>query len=299
MIPAFDAGFLPLKTFDIAFWRYPMFIGQIEPFVRFADTLEFSQQHGPSKAYDCRLIYVVAGTGVCLTEENEYIMNPGSVVIYQPGTQYTIKPSPKLSLIILDFDYTQAYAAENAVLPPVSLNEFNLKRAHKKISFEDCGILEKFLFQNGMNVLEYRLLEIVNENKAKWVFYKEKSSVLLKSIIIEIARSNQLTGKKSKIINNLMNYIHANYNTYLTNEQIGRKMNYSPEYLNRLMLSYTGMSLHQYILQYRLNTAIHMIMSDQMSITEIALETGFSSLAHFSACFKKHTGKKPTQFKSV
>ncbi len=276
-----------------------MLIGQIEPFVRFADTLEFSQQHGPSKTYDCRFIYVTAGSGIFQTKESEYILSPGSITVYQSGTQYTIKPDPKLSLIILDVDYTQYYAEENAVPPPVSLNEFNEKRAHKNIRFEDCLILGDFLFQSEMNMLEYNLLEIVNENKAKRGFYKEKSSVLLKSIIIDIARSNQLTGKKSKVINELINYIHANYNTYLTNEQIGRKMNYSPEYLNRLMLNYTGMSLHQYILQYRLNTAIHMIMSDRMSITEIALETGFSSLAHFSACLKKHTGKKPTQFKPV
>ena len=129
-----------------------MFIGQIEPYVRFADTLEFFQQHGPSKTYDCRLIYVEAGAGVFLAEGNEYSMNPGSIMIYQSGVQYTIKPAPKLTLIVLDFDYTQAYAQEGAVLPPVSLNEFNEKRAHKNIHFEDCGIFENFLFQNGIRV---------------------------------------------------------------------------------------------------------------------------------------------------
>lgn len=58
-------------------------------------------------------------------------------------------------------------------------------------------------------------------------------------------------------------------------------------------------SVHQYVLQARVSSAMRMIRDDIRPAQEIALETGFSSAAHLSSCFKRLTGHTPKAFRAI
>lgn len=60
----------------------------------------------------------------------------------------------------------------------------------------------------------------------------------------------------------------------------------------------TGMGANEYINKYRLEKAIILIKTTQLSFTEIADRTGFSTARYFSTLFKQYTGKTPTLFKA-
>lgn len=60
----------------------------------------------------------------------------------------------------------------------------------------------------------------------------------------------------------------------------------------------TGMGANEYINKYRLEEAIRLIKSTDLSFAEIADRTGFSTARYFSTLFKQYTGKTPTQFKA-
>ena len=53
----------------------------------------------------------------------------------------------------------------------------------------------------------------------------------------------------------------------------------------------------QYLISYRLNKSAELLKSTAMSITEIALATGFVGTSYFSETFKKHFGLSPTAFR--
>ena len=74
-------------------------------------------------------------------------------------------------------------------------------------------------------------------------------------------------------------------------------MGYNPNYLNRLVLGITGMSLHQYVLQRRLTRAAELLITTQLPVSEIAVNLGFHSASHFSGFFKKATGTTPAQYR--
>lgn len=56
-------------------------------------------------------------------------------------------------------------------------------------------------------------------------------------------------------------------------------------------MSATGLSPARYIQSVRLNLAARMLRETQMSVSEIATASGFNSLIHFSASFRKQYGR--------
>ena len=61
-----------------------------------------------------------------------------------------------------------------------------------------------------------------------------------------------------------------------------------------------GISIHQYILQFKIEQAVSYLKSfPEMSIKEIAFNLGFYDEYHFSKQFKSYTGYSPTEYKKL
>lgn len=68
-------------------------------------------------------------------------------------------------------------------------------------------------------------------------------------------------------------------------------------YLSDLFSSTEGISIEQYFIRLRIEKVKELLVYDQLSLKEIAYQTGFSSVHHLSAQFKKQTGLTPTFFR--
>lgn len=60
--------------------------------------------------------------------------------------------------------------------------------------------------------------------------------------------------------------------------------------------SLTGKAPSEFMMQYRLNVATKLLKEGKMNVSEIAYAVGFSTLAHFSKCFKKQFGVPPSKY---
>ena len=61
--------------------------------------------------------------------------------------------------------------------------------------------------------------------------------------------------------------------------------------------NYTGFSPLNYLINIRISEAIKLLKRTGISVTDIALDTGFYSSQHFSTTFRKLTGFTPTEFR--
>lgn len=59
----------------------------------------------------------------------------------------------------------------------------------------------------------------------------------------------------------------------------------------------TAMGANEYINKFRMEKAMMLITSTEMSFTEIAEKVGFTTSRYFSTAFKQYTGETPTQYK--
>lgn len=269
----------------------------ISPYIRFANMLCFEQKRGPSKTYDCRFLYTFKGSALLHIHDHTYQMKKGTLIIFQPGTQYIICPTDCVTFAVFDFDYTQTYNHTSDYLIPCPPSMFREENAHEQISFADAPVLNQPFFHQNVKFLEPEISEIIKEFQVKKIFFREKNSVQFKNLMIDLIRHQQLGNINNDVVRQVIQYIDNHGTGHLSNSQIGQELNYNPNYLNRLMLQHTGMTLHQYVLQSRLDYSMTLLHSTDRSVNDIALELGFHSLSHFSNYFKKKTGTTPVRYR--
>jgi len=70
----------------------------------------------------------------------------------------------------------------------------------------------------------------------------------------------------------------------------------SPHYVSVFIKKHAGISIQQYVIQYKLKMAERLMKQTNLSISEIADKTGFSDSSHFNRIFKKYKGVNPSKF---
>lgn len=265
------------------------------PYIRFADELQFNSVRGPSKTYDCRMLYALKGSAELELAGQHLRLGRGSLVIFQPGTRYCITPQKQITLAVMDFDFTQQYSSRTDFLVPCPADRFDPQLAHEQVDFTDTDMLSKPLFMENAAALETLVRKIIMEFQNKQLLWQSVCSSLFKQFLCEVVRAHKAGGTPQGLMSELLSYIDENIQRPISNQELGQVLGYNPNYLNRLILRHTGLSLHQYVLQRRLTLATGLLVTTQQPISEIAAGLGFNSTAHFSSYFKKATGTTPAQ----
>jgi AraC family transcriptional regulator len=82
-------------------------------------------------------------------------------------------------------------------------------------------------------------------------------------------------------------------------EYLGGTLHKEYSGLSSLFTEVEGITIEQFFLLQRLERVKELIKYGEMTMSEIADRTGFSSVAHLSAQFKKLTGMTPTAFRAL
>jgi AraC family transcriptional regulator len=85
---------------------------------------------------------------------------------------------------------------------------------------------------------------------------------------------------------------------HLTIEDMAAGVDLSPYHFARRFKASFGVSPHQYVLRCRIERALEALKSSPgHSISDIALELGFVSQAHFAGAFRRFTGTTPAAWR--
>jgi AraC-like DNA-binding protein len=80
---------------------------------------------------------------------------------------------------------------------------------------------------------------------------------------------------------------------------ITKTLSYDYSYLSDLFSSIEGKTIEQFFILQRMEKVKELLVYDQLSLTEISYQTGFSSVHHLSSQFKKITGFTPSYFRKI
>lgn len=88
----------------------------------------------------------------------------------------------------------------------------------------------------------------------------------------------------------------SNYNfSKLIEEKVGLDYNY----LSSLFSSLEGTTLEKYIIHQKIERVKELLVYDELNLSEIAYQLGYSSVQHLSSQFKKVTDLTPSHFKKI
>ncbi len=95
-------------------------------------------------------------------------------------------------------------------------------------------------------------------------------------------------------------YIHDRYTEVIRLEEVARLANMNPSAFCRFFRRSTGQSFMEYVTDLRIGKAANLLMGqNQMSISEIAYRSGFSSQTLFNRSFLKKKQMTPSQFRKL
>ncbi|PWV50614.1 AraC family transcriptional regulator [Chitinophaga sp. S165] len=94
----------------------------------------------------------------------------------------------------------------------------------------------------------------------------------------------------------ILQYIVQHFDQQLTLESLSHEFDLSPRTLSRLFTNTLDMSFVQYLKTLRVVKGIEMILQTNQTLSEIAYQTGYSSIAAFSKVFYQLTNKRPSSF---
>lgn len=100
----------------------------------------------------------------------------------------------------------------------------------------------------------------------------------------------------AKILN-AISYIQLNLGRDLSVTQLAKRANLHTDYFSRLFQQHTGERPVKYIHEKRTERAQYLMVTTQMTFSEIATQTGFENVFYFSKIFKKITGMSPGNYK--
>ena len=94
-------------------------------------------------------------------------------------------------------------------------------------------------------------------------------------------------------------YLNDHCTENLTLETAARLAGFSKFYFTRIFKEFTNVSFTQYLNQKRISLAEGLLANPEYSVTQIALQTGFSSPSAFNRTFRQIKGCSPTRFRRM
>jgi YesN/AraC family two-component response regulator len=275
----------------------------IAPFVRYADLIHLNPNIPAilKTTYDHRILYVYSGKGTVLLNNESFPCKKGDLFFWGPLTKYSVERDSKdpATIINVCFDFTQNYNSKRTLPNFTSIENFSNELLTEKVEFTDCKAFNMPFRVRKFYEAEDLLLNIVNEHRTQKMYYLSVANGLLISFIMRLARYLSLENGKSKekysTINEIIEYIHNHYTDNLSNKKLSTLFNFHPNYINRLMVTATGTSLHQYVLNVKIRKAKELIQNSTLSLTEISESLSFSDISHFSKAFRKIMGYNPSR----
>ncbi|WP_264520905.1 helix-turn-helix domain-containing protein [Flavobacterium sp. N1994] len=147
----------------------------------------------------------------------------------------------------------------------VIFGEIHLKEAIKE---EQKARLKSSLSQVGFELIDNHTSGLIEK---------------IKQVVIKRAR-NEMEGDAAK----------TKLSIYLS-----EVMHHEYTYLSSLFSAIEGRTIENYFIEQRIEKAKELLIYDQLTLSQIAFQLEYSSVAHLSTQFKKITGLTPTYFKEV
>jgi two-component system, response regulator YesN len=121
----------------------------------------------------------------------------------------------------------------------------------------------------------------------KWVSYVTNKTI---DYVKEV-------GKSQTIIDKAKQYIQDHYKEEIGRNEVSAMFFLTSDYLAKMFKAETGVTIKEYVNNYRIEKAKDLLRNSNASISMIAAEVGFDNFSYFSTLFKKLTGTGPQTYR--
>lgn len=160
-------------------------------------------------------------------------------------------------------------------------------------------VVKNELDKLGIEPIDVQLGEVIFE---KELTTQEKNN--LDKVLISLG-FELIDDKKSRLIEKIksiiIDLVHHQENESKTNisDVLSSKLFHDYNYLSNLFSEVEGTTIEKYYIAQKIEKVKELLVYDELSLSEIAFQLNYSSVAYLSNQFKKVTGLSPSHFKKI
>lgn len=198
-----------------------------------------------------------------------------------------------------------------------------LKQAHSESLFFDLDLMESklsaieefsglaetlssldgcFRFTGGLNFVKNRIIKLRNIAGLKKVILSiEVLEKILESNVLvrlnSVGSVRNFSAREGKRMENVMRFLMEQSHRHISLAEAAGVASMNKEAFCRFFKERTRKTLTEFLNEVRISRACHLLGNNDLTIMQVASESGFPNLSYFNRVFKKIKGKTPKEFR--
>lgn len=238
------------------------------------------------------LVYILSGRVTHEIDGCRYSLRRGDMLFMNLGCTHAFFSDTEYCYVNILFSPKMMADTENA-FPLLTLTTFNEMR-------NDADFGKLTFFGKERTEAEEIINAMLREYKEQPSHWEQVLGNYLQTLLIKMLRKTE-QGMDQKEISHmwreLSEYIDRNLDTKLTLSSLAEKCFYNPSYFSRSFKEKFGMTMTEYITKKRLDRAVSLLSTTDLSLEEISEQAGFSDRAACTHAFAKYLGTNPKDYR--
>ena len=234
------------------------------------------------------------GYTVC-SNDRTYVLNRGDIIVIPPGLLHRLPGGKQGARFIMLFDlsplegFRDIATLSSLFADPILISAAGNGKLYSRVHDLLLHIVSLYFENSSMWELSVYADLFAFFSAIGCDHFAGKNS-----FSTEVGRSNATYEK----FNNLMDYIDEHYAEEISLDSAAAYVGFSKFHFSRLFKEYSGTTFYNVLRRRRIRAA-QALLTTGLSVSDIAYQTGFSSLASFGRSFKEQTGMTPTDYRTM
>ncbi len=238
--------------------------------------------YGPAVRSGYLIHYVIKGKGVFKTDGRIYRLKEGEAFLIRPAT-----------LI-----YYEADARDPWTYTWIGFQGVRVEQYLKRTSLLECPV---FFYGRDDRI------RLCHEKMYEANQLPQNKDLIMTSILYEYLfmladkfpkEHISVQEKRESYVEEALKYIEINHTRHINVNEIADSLSIDRSYLFRLFKTATGVSLKNYLLDYRIRTASDLLAHTDYPVSVVARSVGYEDALYFSRLFKEKKGRTPTEYRA-
>lgn len=229
------------------------------------------------------ILFVRSGEGSVFIDEKTIPIRTGDLLVFNPHLPH-YEAGKELSFYFFGVSNIKLENLQNNYL----------------LTEDACPVIHT---ENDAELFELLFSHLIDEANRKLYFYDEISSSIVKILLAHILRilayDNESYFKTNESYKQAKDFIDNNFTNIKSVDDVCRHMYISRFYLTHLFKEYSGISPLKYILIKRMEQAKKLLVETDLSVSEIALLSGYAEVNSFIKTFKNIESTTPAAYRSA
>lgn len=224
--------------------------------------------------YELELI--LSGSGQTLLNGEKFNLKKGCVVLTTPKDFHEYLNVDNLSIVNVQFNASDDGELNyNFSSPPIT-----------QLSDDDFSKITALL-----NILQNLLSgDVIDRSCASKIL-----DAILLLVTSKFKRGATSDATKPKPIMSAIAYVQSHFKENPSLEEIAETVYFDKRYFCSEFKKHVGQTYKEYLREVKLQYALKLLKCTSLPVTDVAMESGYSTVSHFNREFKKFYGKSPTK----